>query len=88
MACAALGLFFLQASPSPLLIPVHATADVASRARTRRVKSLIGKRILKNCVIGEARARWERVRGKDGSNVYKDLTIAWLVVLVAELRHC
>ena len=59
MACAMSGFFFLQASASPLLIGFHATAEVASRARTRRVKSLIGKRILGSVLrvrVGEREA--------------------------------
>lgn len=62
MACAMSGFFFLQASASPLLIGFHATAEVASRARTRRVKSLIGKRILK---VFAADASWG-MRGRIG----------------------
>jgi hypothetical protein len=40
-----------------LLIGFHATAEVASRARTRRVNSLIGKRILE---VSAGGASWEK----------------------------
>jgi multidrug efflux pump subunit AcrA (membrane-fusion protein) len=69
MACAASGLFLLQASPSPLLIGVHATAEVASRARTRRVKSSIGKRILEVFAVGRMVLGGTGLAGKAEVNV-------------------
>lgn len=61
MACATSGFFFLQNSASPLLMGFHATVEVASRARTRRVKSFVGKRMLN---ISAAGASW----GKEGQD--------------------
>ena len=95
MACAISGFFFLQASASPLLIGFHATAEVASRARTRRVKSLIGKRILRVSAAGKMDDNWERIckdwgTGRDQCFMMRIWLLlgSWLMVLVVELCHC